>query len=147
LHQQDILFAVKRDIPDIRQDLDDLTKDCNAMSDSMIELNRQHDRLVEQMKSLSEKVSDYNKSATEGFVSMASRLDSLSRDIKGISDKEEKPWYQNFEKVMIFVLILGLGTLAGVKSYNDVIGFAVKAVSPIPSAPVPAEVLETSIEN
>ena len=120
-YDEEVYLVVKRDIPAIQSDLDEIKRDVEVISDEQSKQSGQHDRLVSQVESLSAKVDTFRADQAAGFSAALTRFNELSQEIKN-SKTEEVPWYKSFEKVLILLLVLGLGTLAGVKSYSDIIG-------------------------
>lgn len=120
-YDEEVYLVVKRDIPAIQSDLDEIKRDVEVISDEQGKQIQQHDKLVTQVEVLSAKVDSFRVAQEAGFNAAITRFNELSQEIKN-SKTEEIPWYRSFEKVLILLLVLGLGTLAGVKSYSDIIG-------------------------
>lgn len=113
-YDEEVFLVVKRDIPSIQSSLSEIKDEMKDMSEKQDSQSADHNLLVTQVATLSSKVDS-------GFSGTDKRLTELFDEIKLFANKEELPWYRSFEKVLILLLVLGLGTLAGVKSYNDVI--------------------------
>lgn len=113
-YDEEVFLVVKRDIPSIQSSLSEIKDEMKDMSEKQDSQSTDHNLLVTQVTTLSTKLDS-------GFLAADKRFTELFNEIKLIGNKEELPWYKSFEKVLILLLVLGLGTLAGVKSYNDVI--------------------------
>lgn len=120
-YNEEVYLVVKRDIPSIQSNLDQIKQDMEEMSDQQSRQSEQHAKLTTQVETLSGKVDGFRSDQALGFAAADKRFTELFEEIKLIANKEELPWYKSFEKVLILLLVLGLGTLAGVKSYSDII--------------------------
>jgi hypothetical protein len=120
-YNEEVYLVVKRDIPAIQSNLSEIKQEMEDMSAQQRSQSDEHAKLVHQFESLSGKVDGFRLDQANGFAAADKRFTQLFDEIKLIANKEELPWYKSFEKVMILLLVLGLGTLAGVKSYGDVI--------------------------
>ena len=129
VHETELLLAVRADIPAIKQSLSDLKDSLDEVQEAVSGVTGEHNTLAAQVGGLKDAIAEMK---TES----AKRFDLFESQLVKIATKEEAPWYKSFEKVMIFVLILTLGSLAGVKQYSDYLNKVTDAVVPAVVAPV-----------
>lgn len=134
----EVLLAVRADIPYIKASLSDVKDSLDEVKEVIAETKAHHDTLAAQVGSLKEAIGEMK---TES----AKRFDSFDAQLKQLTNKEEAPWYKSFEKVMIFVLILTVGSLAGVKQYSEYLNNISNAVVPAVISPVSATTTGVSI--
>lgn len=89
---EELLLIVERDIPDLKDSVEDMDDKINTLS-----------RTVEECKS--------------AIGSLASKVDLLVTDMR----KDQLPWWKDFQKILILLFSIGFMVLAGVKGASTLL--------------------------
>lgn len=110
----EMMLIIRRDIPNMKEEIDDMSENMNDVVEKIIEQKEHYTNLSTKFDLLSEHIKEFKTDTSAQFKKLDDRLGA-------ILTKEEVPWYKSFEKVLIMLLILGLGSVAGVTSYGDIL--------------------------
>ena len=57
----------------------------------------------------------------QGIAVLSTKVDNLATEVKSMYNKDTLPWYKDFQKILILLLVVGFMAIAGVKGADTLI--------------------------
>lgn len=94
---EEVLLIVERDIPELHEKMTNLDQKQNDIEGKVNE-------------------------CIQGISSLSGKMDIITIEVKSIKDRDQLPFYKDFNKVLILLFALGFMAVAGVKGANTLLG-------------------------
>ena len=104
---EELLLVVERDIPGLHDKMTTLEQKQNNIEDKVNE-------------------------CAAGISNLSGKMDLITIEVKSIKDKDQLPYWRDFQKVLILILVLGFMLLAGVKGAKGILN----NLNPLPAITV-----------